>query len=171
MYRIVGADQREYGPVSEDQVRQWIAEGRANASTIARFEEQAWKPLSTFPEFSQDLAQAPPVATQLEQTAVLTSASGTPNAAPRNNSCAVAGLVSSCVAIVPCCCCSPLFAVTGLVLSAIGWAQINQDPNRWTGKGVAIAGVAVALVGLVIYVLLLVFKMSFAVNTRSFQLP
>ena len=28
MYRIQGADQRQYGPVSADIVRQWIAQGR-----------------------------------------------------------------------------------------------------------------------------------------------
>ena len=30
MYKIIGADQREYGPVSADQVREWISQGRAN---------------------------------------------------------------------------------------------------------------------------------------------
>ncbi len=33
MYKIVGADGREYGPISLEQLRQWIAEGRANALT------------------------------------------------------------------------------------------------------------------------------------------
>src|SRR2546426_11491433 len=28
MYKIIGADQREYGPVSADQVRQWRSEER-----------------------------------------------------------------------------------------------------------------------------------------------
>ena len=36
MYRIIGGDGREYGPISLDQMRQWIAEGRVNAQTSCR---------------------------------------------------------------------------------------------------------------------------------------
>ena len=33
MYEIIGADGKEYGPISFEQIRQWIAEGRVNAQT------------------------------------------------------------------------------------------------------------------------------------------
>lgn len=53
MYKIIGADGREYGPVTAEQLRQWIREGRATAQTKARAEGSAdWKPVSAFPEFS-----------------------------------------------------------------------------------------------------------------------
>jgi hypothetical protein len=53
-YKIIGADQKEYGPVSGEQLSQWIAEGRVNAQTLARPEgETEWKPLSAFPEFAE----------------------------------------------------------------------------------------------------------------------
>ena len=53
MYKIIGADQKQYGPVSADEVRQWIAEGRANGQTLIQAEGQAdWRPLSSFPEFA-----------------------------------------------------------------------------------------------------------------------
>jgi len=53
MYKIIGADQQEYGPVTGDQIRQWIAEGRVNAQTRARVEgTEEWKPIGTFPEFA-----------------------------------------------------------------------------------------------------------------------
>jgi len=52
MYRIIGADGNQYGPISADQLRQWIAEGRANAQTKVLAEgSMDWKPLSEFPEF------------------------------------------------------------------------------------------------------------------------
>jgi hypothetical protein len=52
MYRIIGADGNQYGPISADQLRQWIAEGRANAQTKVLAEGTTeWKPLSEFPEF------------------------------------------------------------------------------------------------------------------------
>lgn len=57
MYKIIGADQKEYGPVTSDQIRQWIAEGRANAQTLVQAEGGPdWKPLSAIPEFAEALA-------------------------------------------------------------------------------------------------------------------
>ena len=53
MYKIIGGDGRQYGPIGIDQLRQWIAEGRANAQTLAQVEGAAdWKPLGTFSEFA-----------------------------------------------------------------------------------------------------------------------
>jgi TM2 domain-containing membrane protein YozV len=60
MYRIVGKDGQQYGPVTAEQLRGWIAENRANAQTLAQGEgSQEWKPLSSFPEFAGDLKPPP----------------------------------------------------------------------------------------------------------------
>lgn len=60
MYKIVGADQKEYGPITGDQIRHWITEGRVNANTQARAEGAAdWQPLSAFPEFAGALGITP----------------------------------------------------------------------------------------------------------------
>ena len=64
MFRIIGGDGRQYGPIEADKVRQWIAEGRANAQTMVQVEGSAeWKPLGSLPEFASSLAEAvvPPV--------------------------------------------------------------------------------------------------------------
>jgi hypothetical protein len=55
-------DQKEYGPINEQQLRQWIAEGRANAQTQVRPEGSAqWVALGALPEFLEALAaKAPP---------------------------------------------------------------------------------------------------------------
>jgi uncharacterized membrane protein len=56
MYKIIGGDGKEYGPISAEQVRQWIAEGRANAQTpVQAAGSTEWKPLSSFPEFADAL--------------------------------------------------------------------------------------------------------------------
>jgi hypothetical protein len=62
MYKIIGGDQKQYGPVSTDEVRAWIAEGRLSAQSLAWAEgETDWKPLSAFPEFTDALrAKAAP---------------------------------------------------------------------------------------------------------------
>jgi hypothetical protein len=56
MYKIIGGDQREYGPASAEEVRQWIAEGRLSGQSLLQAEGSVeWKPLSAYPEFAQAL--------------------------------------------------------------------------------------------------------------------
>jgi uncharacterized membrane protein len=60
MYKIIGADQKEYGPVSAEQLCAWIAEGRVNGQTSVWSEGAAeWKPLAAFPDFADHLRAAP----------------------------------------------------------------------------------------------------------------
>jgi TM2 domain-containing membrane protein YozV len=64
MFKIIGGDGRQYGPVSAEQVRQWITEGRANAQTLAQPDGATdWKALGTLAEFAGHLAASatPPV--------------------------------------------------------------------------------------------------------------
>ena len=65
MFKIIGADGKIYGPVSEQQLRQWIAEGRANSNTLIQAEGSAdWRPILSFPEFASATPgpqSAPPV--------------------------------------------------------------------------------------------------------------
>jgi uncharacterized protein DUF4339 len=56
MYKIIGGDQKEYGPVSAEDVRHWIAEGRLNAQSLAQAQVGGgWRPLGDFPEFAEAL--------------------------------------------------------------------------------------------------------------------
>ena len=57
MFQMIGGDGREYGPVSAEQLNDWISAGRANGQTKARREgETDWKTLANFPEFTEGLA-------------------------------------------------------------------------------------------------------------------
>ncbi len=57
MYRILGGDGKEYGPVTADTLRQWVREGRANAQTQVRVEGSAvWQPLATVSELADVFA-------------------------------------------------------------------------------------------------------------------
>lgn len=61
MYTIIGGDGKQYGPISETDLRKWIGEGRLNAESLAKGESDAeFRPLSTFPEFAALLGIAPP---------------------------------------------------------------------------------------------------------------
>ncbi len=59
MYTIIGGDQKEYGTLSAEDMRKWIAEGRLNAQTLTKAEgDEAFRPLGGFPEFVDALAAA-----------------------------------------------------------------------------------------------------------------
>jgi hypothetical protein len=60
VFKIIGADQKEYGPVSVEELRKWMAEGRANGQTLVQTEGGPWKPLASFPDLAADLPPAPP---------------------------------------------------------------------------------------------------------------
>jgi len=56
MYKIIGADGNEYGPVSAEQIRQWITEGRLNAASRIQLEGSGeWKLVREVAEFSPQL--------------------------------------------------------------------------------------------------------------------
>ena len=49
MYKIIGADGREYVASSAEQLKQWVAEGRANGQTPVQVSgETTWKFLADF---------------------------------------------------------------------------------------------------------------------------
>ena len=56
MFKIIGADRKEYGPVTADQINAWILEGRANGQTLVQaLGGSEWKPLSSLNEFATAL--------------------------------------------------------------------------------------------------------------------
>jgi TM2 domain-containing membrane protein YozV len=64
MYKFIGADGRQYGPVNIDQIRRWLAENRLRADTLVQAEGSLdWKPLHTFPELAAELNSVPPTIT------------------------------------------------------------------------------------------------------------
>jgi len=60
MYKIIGADGKEYGPITAEQVRQWITEGRANAQTkVLPPGATEWKTVAEVPELATAPAMTP----------------------------------------------------------------------------------------------------------------
>ena len=158
MYKIIGADGREYGPVSLEILKQWVAEGRANAETRILPENTAeWKKLGELPEFAMPgpgAAPARPAATPAPITALAS--------APRTNSLAITGLVLGIISITIGLCCYGLpFNIVGAICSAIGLTQIRKDPQRERGEGIAIAGLILSALSLVLAVVLFVIYLSF----------
>jgi hypothetical protein len=58
-YTVIGGDGKPYGPITESELRKWIAEGRLNAQSFAKGEGDAeYRALSTFPELADVFAPA-----------------------------------------------------------------------------------------------------------------
>lgn len=52
MFTIIGGDGQEYGPATAQQIRSWLAAGRANLETKAKAAgSDEWRALGDFPEF------------------------------------------------------------------------------------------------------------------------
>jgi hypothetical protein len=150
MYKVIGVDQKPYGPVDAQQLRQWIAEGRVNAQTQVQLEgETEWKPLGTILEFAGAFATVPPSTPPPFSPMPM---GGQPPA--EGNGMAIAGLVLSIIGLLQCC--TPLFSTLGLIFSAIALSQSNRDPLH-RNRGLAIAGLVIALVGYLLFAGFLVF--------------
>ena len=109
MYRIIGADGKEYGPVPAEVVRQWLDQGRANAQTRVLPEGASeWKTLGQLPEFSIASDDATPE--PIRPLNVTPPAPG--------NSLAVVGFILGIISIPFSICCYGLpFNVAGLAVS------------------------------------------------------
>jgi hypothetical protein len=60
-YTIIGGDGKEYGFISPEDIRKWVAENRLNAQSLVKSEGDAeFRPLSTFPEFADVFAPRTP---------------------------------------------------------------------------------------------------------------
>ena len=154
MYRIIGADGKEYGPISGDQLRQWIAQNRANATTRVLAEGTTeWKTLGALPEFSALFGARPQAANPSAPAPFPT----TTVFIPKTNGFAVAGLILGiCSLTVGLCCYGVPFNVLGLIFSILALVQINGNPDRYTGKGLAITGIVLCLLSMVLSVILLI---------------
>ena len=61
MYKILGGDGKEYGPIPADTLRQWVNEGRANADTQVQAEGgTGWTALGQLAEFAPLFTAPPP---------------------------------------------------------------------------------------------------------------
>lgn len=129
MYRVLGADGKEYGPVNGEVLSQWITQGRANAQTRVKPEGAAeWQTLGSVPEFQAAFAGVPGAPPPLPVTPTEARTSGM----------AVASLVLGILGLCG------ITALAGLILGIISLREINRSGGRLSGQGLAIAGICVS---------------------------
>jgi hypothetical protein len=144
MYKIIGADQKEYGPVSAEQLRQWITEGRVNGQTkVQAADATEWKAMADCPEFADVLPKTPrPLPTPGVPITPLP-------AQPRTSQMAVWSMVTG-IGSLLCCCLWFLVAPVAIVLGAVALSQLKSHPEL-TGRGFALVGIVLGIVAIVIY--------------------
>jgi len=127
MYRVLGADGKQYGPVTGDVLRQWIAEGRANRLTQVKLESGGdWQPLSSMPEFEPAFAAI--------ASGGFVSPAGTAPAAAKTSGMAITSLVLGVLGMCG------ITAIVGLILGIVSLVKINNSGGRLS----AIAGICVS---------------------------
>jgi hypothetical protein len=140
MYKIIGADQKEYGPVTTDQLRLWISEGRVNAQTkVQAAGATEWKSVGELPEFALVLPRpAPPLPA---------SAIGVIQPVRGTSQMAVWALITGIFGLL----CCQILAPVSIILGAVALSQLKGHPGR-SGNGMAIAGIVLGVVALLILV-------------------
>lgn len=133
MYKIIGADDKEYGPVTGEKIREWIKEGRVNSRTKLQAEGSTeWKLLGEFAEFGDvsqtGAAAAPPV---------LASA---PLVESKMSALAITSLVLGVLGWVT----LGITALVGLVLGIVALVRISNSRGALRGKGLALGGTIVS---------------------------
>ena len=130
MYRVLGADGKEYGPVTGEVLRQWITEGRANAQTKVKPEGGAeWQTLASVPEFEAAVCRV-----SRRATAAVRDPGGSPRPAAWRSP-------RWCWASWELC---GITALVGLILGIVSLVKINRSGGRLSGQGLAIAGICVS---------------------------
>jgi len=153
MYKIIGADQKEYGPITADQLRQWISEGRINAGTKVQTEGAGvWKSVSELPEFAAALHGSVPSA-PLAPIQMATAP-----AAAKPNQLALWSMITGMISLIPCC--MGILGAVSVVLGIVALSQIKKNPQQ-TGSGFAITGIVLGIISLILAVILTLIFLSF----------
>ena len=154
MYKIIGADGKEYGPIPAELLRQWINEGRVNAQTrILPEGATEWKVVADLPEFAPALGSAVPPLLVPEPVSL--------PQIPRTNQLALTALILGLVSITFGLCCFGFpFNLAGIVCAIMALDQVKTNPQRERGKGMAIAGLVLCLLSVLPQIIRLAMGMA-----------
>jgi len=152
MYKILASDGKEYGPVSLEQLRQWIAEGRVNAET--RVQESGapdWKTAAEFPEIAALLAAPPPpIAGPARVSAPVSPL--LPVARP-SKGLAITSFVLGLASFVLCL--SIFTGIPAIVCGHIARGRARRSPDQYGGVAFAVAGLILGYLS-ILYTIMLV---------------
>ena len=157
MYTISDQNNELHGPVDEETIRQWIAEGRVDAQTLIQKNESSslygrgedFQTAASFPEFVDAVSGGgpPPIGSTVSPHQLPTQ--GT-------NGMAITGMVIGILSIVSIYPCLGLpFNILGTIFSYVALGQIKKNPQQ-DGHGMAVAGMVCSLISLGLALILLI---------------
>lgn len=152
MYKIIGADGKEYSSVSLEQLQRWVGEGRVNAQTRVQQEgEPEWRTAAELPELSAFFAAAAP------EPAVISKAAEE----EQKKGLAITSFVLGLVSFVGCL--TVLTGIPAIICGHLARTRVRRLPNEYGGGGFAIAGLVLGYLSIAFFVCLLaVFLPAFA---------
>ncbi|MBT3615246.1 MAG: DUF4339 domain-containing protein [Verrucomicrobia bacterium] len=131
-YKIKGTDGAEYGPVSTEELQQWVAQNRCTPKSLVEVDGSGeWVPLATLPKF-QDAFAASPAASP----ASAEGEGGVSTVIPYKN---VPALIAYYVGVF-CIICPPLLCFPAIILGVIGLRRVKENPEV---KGTAHAWIGI----------------------------
>ena len=129
-YKIKGTGGAEYGPVSTEELQQWVAQNRCTRESLVEVDGSGeWVPLATLPKF-QDAFAAPPA------PAPASAEGGVSTVIPYKN---VPALIAYYVGVF-CIICPPLLCFPAIILGVIGLRRVKENPEV---KGTAHAWIGI----------------------------
>jgi len=146
MYKVIGNDKKEYGPVSAEMIREWIKQGRLNRQTLIQpADATQWKPLGQQPEFAADLSlEVPPaVATPRVAAAPVPGGGGINTVIPYKNVPALVAYYLGVFSLIP-----VVGIVLGLAAFVLGIMGLRFHRQNPTAGGAVHAWIGIILGGL-----------------------
>ena len=153
MYKILGADGKEYGPVSLEQLQRWQAEGRINARTRVKADgAMDWKEAAEFPELGFSNAFGASGGGVSQPPDLLPG-----QIAGQGKGLAIASFVLGLFSLFLCFL-GPILGIPAIICGHLAHHRTRRSPGRTGAPGFAIAGfvmgycsVVVALVSFALY--------------------
>lgn len=144
MYKIRGADGKEYGPVALEQFREWLNQGRINSQTQTQVSgSEEWKPAAQIPELASlftppgmppPRASSPPILTPLKPTV------------PSQGLAVLSFVLGICSFVL---CLSALTGIPAIICGHIARGRARRFPAQYGGAGFAMAGIILGYVSII----------------------
>ena len=130
-YKIKGTDGGEYGPVSTEELQQWIAQNRCTRETLVQVDGSGeWVPIGTLSEFQSAFASPTPQATTPKGDG------GVSTVIPYKNVPALTAYYTGVFCII----CPPILSIPAIVLGVKGLRNVKENPEV---KGTAHAWIGI----------------------------
>jgi len=151
MYKILGSDGNEYGPVSAEQVKKWIAENRLEKKSPVKLEGAPdWVFLQSLPEFAAAFGLPPAVLPPVSHPPPIPSSARVPKSAdglnviiPYKNARALAAYYLGVFSVIP-----PVGALLGIPALVMGISGLRFRRRNPEAGGSVHAWIGIVLGGL-----------------------